>query len=43
VSTARPAREHLAHSGGSESIRRSPAYLDWVERIWGELHDYLET
>ena len=23
-------------------IRRSPAYLDWVERIWGELRDYLE-
>jgi NitT/TauT family transport system ATP-binding protein len=36
-------RPGVDRSGGSESIRRSPAYLDWVERIWGELHDYLET
>ena len=36
-------RPGVDRSGGSESIRRSPAYLDWVERIWGELHTYLET
>jgi NitT/TauT family transport system ATP-binding protein len=35
-------RPGVDRSGGSESIRRSPAYLDWVERIWGELHGYLE-
>ena len=27
---------------GSDRIRRSPEYLDWVERIWVELRDYLE-
>ena len=36
-------RPGVDRSGGSESIRRSPAYLDWVERIWGELQGYLET
>jgi NitT/TauT family transport system ATP-binding protein len=36
-------RPGVDRSGGSERIRRSPAYLDWVERIWGELHRYLET
>jgi NitT/TauT family transport system ATP-binding protein len=35
-------RPGVDRSGGSESIRRSPAYLDWVERIWGELQGYLE-
>ena len=35
-------RPGVDRSGGSESIRRDPAYLDWVERIWGELQDYLE-
>jgi NitT/TauT family transport system ATP-binding protein len=35
-------RPGVDRSGGSDAIRRSPAYLDWVERIWGELHDYLE-
>jgi NitT/TauT family transport system ATP-binding protein len=33
----------IDHSGGSEGIRRTPAYLDCVERIWGELRGYLET
>jgi NitT/TauT family transport system ATP-binding protein len=36
-------RPGVDRSGGSESIRRSPAYLDWVERIWVELQGYLET
>jgi NitT/TauT family transport system ATP-binding protein len=36
-------RPGVDRSGGSESIRRSPAYLDWVERIWGELQGYLES
>ena len=35
-------RPGVDHSGGSDAIRRSPAYLDWVERIWVELRDYLE-
>ena len=35
-------RPGVDRSGGSDAIRRSPAYLDWVERIWGELHGYLE-
>jgi ABC-type nitrate/sulfonate/bicarbonate transport system ATPase subunit len=35
-------RPGVDHSGGSDSIRRSPAYLDWVEQIWHELQDYLE-
>jgi NitT/TauT family transport system ATP-binding protein len=35
-------RPGVDRSGGSESIRRSPAYLDWVERIWSELQGYLE-
>jgi NitT/TauT family transport system ATP-binding protein len=35
-------RPGVDRSGGSESIRRSHAYLDWVERIWGELQGYLE-
>jgi NitT/TauT family transport system ATP-binding protein len=35
-------RPGVDRSGGSESIRRSPAYLDWVERIWDELQGYLE-
>jgi ABC-type nitrate/sulfonate/bicarbonate transport system ATPase subunit len=35
-------RPGVDRSGGSESIRRSPAYLDWVERIWRELQGYLE-
>ncbi|MQA60255.1 MAG: ATP-binding cassette domain-containing protein [Actinophytocola sp.] len=36
-------RPGVDHSGGSGHIRRSPAYLDWVERIWAELQGYLET
>jgi ABC-type nitrate/sulfonate/bicarbonate transport system ATPase subunit len=35
-------RPGIAREGGSEKIRRSPEYLDWVERIWVELRDYLE-
>ena len=35
-------RPGVDRSGGSDSIRRSPAYLDWVEQIWGELQGYLE-
>jgi NitT/TauT family transport system ATP-binding protein len=35
-------RPGIDRSGGSDSIRRSDAYLDWVERIWGELQGYLE-
>jgi len=29
-------------AAGSDSVRRSDAYLDWVERIWDELESYLE-
>ena len=32
----------IDREGGSDQIRRSPEYLDWVERIWVELRDYLE-
>jgi NitT/TauT family transport system ATP-binding protein len=35
-------RPGVDRSGGSDSIRRSPAYLDWVEQIWHELQGYLE-
>ena len=35
-------RPGIDHSAGSDSVRRSSAYLDWVERIWGELESYLE-
>jgi NitT/TauT family transport system ATP-binding protein len=35
-------RPGLDHSAGSDSVRRSTAYLDWVERIWQELESYLE-
>lgn len=35
-------RPGLDRDGDSENIRRSPAYLDWVETIWGELRGYLE-
>ena len=36
-------RPGLDHSAGSDSVRRSTAYLDWVERIWQELESYLEN
>ncbi|MHA6629110.1 ABC transporter ATP-binding protein [Pseudonocardia sichuanensis] len=36
-------RPGVDRSGGSDSIRRSPEYLDWVEQIWSELQSYLET
>ena len=36
-------RPGVDRSGDSESIRRSPAYLDWVEQIWRELQGYLEA
>ena len=35
-------RPGIDREGGSDRIRRSPEYLDWVERIWVELRDYLE-
>jgi NitT/TauT family transport system ATP-binding protein len=35
-------RPGVDRSGGSDSIRRSQAYLDWVEQIWHELQGYLE-
>jgi NitT/TauT family transport system ATP-binding protein len=35
-------RPGVDRSGGSDSIRRSPEYLDWVEQIWAELQSYLE-
>ena len=35
-------RPGVDRSGGSDQIRRSDAYLDWVERIWAELQGYLE-
>jgi NitT/TauT family transport system ATP-binding protein len=35
-------RPGVDRSGGSESIRRNPAYIDWVERIWADLQGYLE-
>ena len=35
-------RPGVDRSGGSDSIRRSRAYLDWVEQIWHELQGYLE-
>jgi NitT/TauT family transport system ATP-binding protein len=35
-------RPGIDRTGDTQDIRRSPAYLDWVERIWDELRDYLE-
>jgi NitT/TauT family transport system ATP-binding protein len=35
-------RPGVDRSGGSDEIRRSDAYLDWVEQIWHELEGYLE-
>jgi NitT/TauT family transport system ATP-binding protein len=35
-------RPGVDRSADSDSIRRSPAYLDWVEQIWAELQGYLE-
>jgi NitT/TauT family transport system ATP-binding protein len=35
-------RPGIDRSGGSDEIRRDPAYLDWVEQIWHELRGYLE-
>ena len=35
-------RPGVDRSGDPDDIRRSPAYLDWVERIWHELRGYLE-
>jgi len=35
-------RPGLDHSAGSDTVRRSASYLDWVERIWRELESYLE-
>jgi NitT/TauT family transport system ATP-binding protein len=35
-------RPGIERDGDSDSIRRSPAYLDWVDNIWDELRGYLE-
>ena len=35
-------RPGIDHTGDSQEIRRSPAYLDCVEGIWVELRKYLE-
>jgi NitT/TauT family transport system ATP-binding protein len=35
-------RPGIDRDGSSQDIRRSPVYLDWVDRIWDELRDYLE-
>ena len=35
-------RPGVDRSGGSDGIRRSQAYLDWVEEIWHDLQGYLE-
>jgi NitT/TauT family transport system ATP-binding protein len=35
-------RPGIDRSSGSDAVRRSPAYLDWVEQIWHELQGYLE-
>src|SRR5688572_30016648 len=35
-------RPGVDHSAGSDAVRRSSAYLNEVERIWGELESYLE-
>ena len=35
-------RPDIARDGTSDEIRRSGAYLDTVENIWGELRDYVE-
>jgi NitT/TauT family transport system ATP-binding protein len=35
-------RPEIARDGTSDEIRRSAAYLDTVETIWGELRDYVE-
>ena len=35
-------RPQIARDGGSDEIRRSQAYLDAVESIWGELRGYVE-
>ena len=35
-------RPGVDRSADSDTIRRSPEYLDWVEQIWGELQSYLD-
>jgi NitT/TauT family transport system ATP-binding protein len=35
-------RPKIARDGSSDEIRRSRAYLDAVETIWGELRGYIE-
>jgi NitT/TauT family transport system ATP-binding protein len=42
ASVSKVVRPGVDRSGGSDSIRRSQAYLDWVEQIWHELQGYLE-
>jgi NitT/TauT family transport system ATP-binding protein len=41
-SVSKVVRPGIDRSGGSDEIRRHPAYLDWVEQIWHELRGYLE-
>jgi NitT/TauT family transport system ATP-binding protein len=41
-SVSKVVRPGVDRSGGSDEIRRDPAYLDWVEQIWHELRGYLE-
>ena len=36
-------RPRIERDGAPDEIRRSPAYLDCVERLWSELRGYLET
>jgi ABC-type nitrate/sulfonate/bicarbonate transport system ATPase subunit len=42
ASVSNVVRPGVDRSGGSDSIRRSQAYLDWVEEIWHDLQGYLE-
>jgi NitT/TauT family transport system ATP-binding protein len=41
-SVSKVVRPGIDRSGSPDDIRRSPAYLDWVEQIWHELRGYLE-
>jgi NitT/TauT family transport system ATP-binding protein len=41
-SVSKVVRPGIDRSGSPDDIRRSAAYLDWVERIWHELRGYLE-
>jgi NitT/TauT family transport system ATP-binding protein len=41
-SVSKVVRPGVDRGGSPDDIRRSPAYLDWVEQIWHELRGYLE-